>query len=171
MTTENDLGHAYETDAELGTRVQAGAVSLSYEDRILRRRRLTTTAGQSFVADLANTTNLVAGAVFILEDGRAVVVEPAEEHLLEVWGHHLPRLAWHIGNRHTPCEIGTDRLWIKEDHVLQAMLEQLGATVKKVERPFKPEGGAYGHGRTYGHAHGDEHDHDHETHSHSHSHS
>jgi urease accessory protein len=33
------------------------------------------------------------------------------------------------------------------------MLEQLGASVSPLTAPFRPEGGAYGHGRTHGHQH------------------
>ena len=77
---------------------------------------------------------------------------------------HLMRLAWHIGNRHTPCQIEAGRLLIREDHVLEAMLRQLGATVTKVREPFTPEGGAYGHGRTMGHDHGHGHVHHHSSH-------
>jgi len=42
---------------------------------------------------------------------------------------------------------------IRDDHVLAAMLEQLGATLRPLTAPFMPEGGAYGHGRTFGHNH------------------
>jgi urease accessory protein len=71
----------------------------------------------------------------------------------------LARLAWHIGNRHTPCQVEKGRLLIRRDHVLEAMLRQLGAGVEAVIAPFRPEGGAYGHGRTMGHDHGHSHDH------------
>ncbi|MGB0905679.1 MAG: urease accessory protein UreE, partial [Mangrovicoccus sp.] len=73
--------------------------------------------------------------------------------LLEVRGAHLLRLAWHIGNRHTPCEIQSDALLIRDDHVIAAMLTTLGAKISKIDAPFQPEGGAYGHGRTFGHSH------------------
>jgi urease accessory protein len=63
------------------------------------------------------------------------------------------RIAWHIGNRHTPCQIAPDRVLIRQDKVLRRMLEGLGATVTEVTAPFTPEGGAYGHGRTHGHTH------------------
>ena len=53
-----------------------------------------------------------------------------------------------------PCEIGEGRLVIRDDHVLKAMLVQLGAQVAHAMAPFRPEGGAYGHGRTMGHDHG-----------------
>ena len=36
---------------------------------------------------------------------------------------------------------------------MQDMLEKLGADLREVEEPFSPEGGAYGMGRTHGHAH------------------
>ena len=65
----------------------------------------------------------------------------------------LLRFAWHIGNRHVPCQIEGARLLIKKDHVIKEMLIKLGAEVGTVKEPFNPEGGAYGHGRTHSHAH------------------
>ena len=96
--------------------------------------------------------SLAEGDLLQLEDGGLVAVRAAPEALLEVTG-DLPRLAWHIGNRHTPCQIEPHRLLIQTDHVLEAMLKGLGGHVRAVEEPFSPEGGAYGHGRTMGHSH------------------
>jgi urease accessory protein len=125
---------------------------LGYDERFLRRKRLVTTAGDSFMVDLPETTNLHAGDAFELSDGRLVEIVAADEDVLVITG-DLPRLAWHIGNRHTPCEIRADRLIIRADHVLAAMLAGLGAGVTPARMPFTPEGGAYGMGRTMGHAH------------------
>ena len=74
----------------------------------------------------------------------------------------LSRLAWHIGNRHTPAEITADAVYIQPDHVLAEMVRGLGGAVEDVLRPFEPEGGAYGgHGALErGHHHGG-HSHDH----------
>ena len=134
-------------------------VLLDYDARLMRRKRLVGEGGLAFLVDLAEVTNLDDHWGFALEDGRAVGVTPAPEALVEVAG-DLPRLAWHIGNRHTPCEIGTVALRIRRDHVIEAMLAQLGATLTPVTGPFRPEGGAYGKGRTMGHDHG----HTHHTH-------
>ena len=82
-----------------------------------------------------------------------MVVIAAAEPVVRITG-DLPRLAWHIGNRHTPCEIAGDHLVIRRDHVLEKMLAGLGAGLTVTEAPFRPEGGAYGHGRTMGHDHG-----------------
>ena len=147
-----------------------GTVVLDYDGRMLRRKRLVTAAGEGLPVDLPEVSSLNHGDALELADGRLIAVAAAPEPLIEVRG-DLPRLAWHIGNRHTPCRIEADRLLIRRDHVLKAMLVQLGARVAEVEAPFSPEGGAYGHGRTMGHDHGHgPHDHAHVHHHGSHAH-
>lgn len=128
-------------------------VVLDYDARMIRRRRLTTVQGTAFLVDLPSLTNLDDHWGFELSDGTRVQVIAAEEDLIQITG-NLPRLAWHIGNRHTPCQIEDDRLLIRRDHVIEAMLRQQGATLTPVMEPFTPEGGAYGLGRTMSHAHG-----------------
>ncbi len=128
-------------------------VTLTYDDRFLRRKVLTTANGERFLVDLPQTTSLNHGDAFELTDGRLIEVVAAKEDLLEITGPDLARLAWHIGNRHTPCRIEPDRLLIQHDHVIRDMLEKLGATLREVREPFTPEGGAYSHGRTHSHAH------------------
>ncbi|HEY0212064.1 MAG TPA: urease accessory protein UreE [Paenirhodobacter sp.] len=132
----------------------ADFIALDYEGRFLRRKRLESAGGIGFMVDLPEVTNLTGGEAFALEDGRLIEVRPGLEPVLSITG-DLVRLAWHIGNRHTPCQIEPLRLVIRQDHVLRAMLEQLGARVVETVEPFRPEGGAYGMGRTMGHDHGD----------------
>ncbi|SIT03977.1 urease accessory protein [Roseivivax lentus] len=159
---------------------------LDYAARFLRRKRLTTEDGRAFVVDLPQTTSLDDGDVLELSDGSRVAIRAAEEAVLEVRGANLARLAWHIGNRHTPCQIESDHLKIQNDPVIRHMLEHQGAEITAATAPFTPEGGAYGHGRTHAHEHGatahshghshshahtHQHEHGHaESHSHSHSH-
>ena len=138
-------------------------VTLDYEARFLRRKRLVSDGGEAFLVELAETRSLNQGEGFRLDDGRIIMVKAAPEPLLAVRHDNLPRIAWHVGNRHTPCQVADDHILIREDRVLQAMLEGLGARVTKVTAPFMPEGGAYGHGRTHGHEHGG---HDHMGHDH-----
>lgn len=127
-------------------------VVLDYDARFLRRKVLASENGMRFLVDLPHTASVDQHDAFVLEDGRRIRVIPAAEDLLEVRG-DLVRLAWHIGNRHTPCQIEEDRLLIQRDHVLCDMLTKLGATMREVTETFTPEGGAYGHGRTHSHAH------------------
>jgi urease accessory protein len=138
----------------------ADTVRLDYDGRLLRRKRLVGQGGLAFLVDLPELSNLDDHWGLALDDGRAVAIEPAPEALIEVRG-DLARLAWHIGNRHTPCQIGTAHLTIRRDPVIEAMLARLGADLAPVTGPFRPEGGAYGKGRTMGHDHGHTHDHGH----------
>ncbi|UZD91458.1 urease accessory protein UreE [Cognatishimia activa] len=142
----------------------ADTVTLSYDARFLRRKRLETDGGVPFVIDLEKTESLDQGDALELSDGRLIKVRAAAEEVLIVTGANLQRLAWHIGNRHTPCQIEADRLVIQNDPVIKHMLEHLDAEIIEATEPFTPEGGAYGHGRTHSHEHG------HSAHDHSHAH-
>lgn len=126
---------------------------LDYESRFLRRKVLHADDASTFLVDLAQTTSLNHGDAFELSDGRLIEVIAAQETLLEITAPDLHRIAWHIGNRHCPCQIEETRLLIQPDHVIRDMLEKIGAQLRDVTEPFTPEGGAYGHGRTHGHAH------------------
>ncbi|UAB88158.1 urease accessory protein UreE [Ruegeria sp. SCSIO 43209] len=131
----------------------ADCLSLTYDNRFLRRKVLTCESGEQILIDLAQTTSLNHGGALVLDDGREVEIQAAPEVLLEVKAPDLTRIAWHIGNRHTPCQIEKTRLLIQVDHVIRDMLLKIGAKVREVNEPFTPEGGAYGHGRTHGHTH------------------
>lgn len=160
LPTAQTTAHEHHPDA---------TVTLTYDDRFLRRKVLTSDGGERFLVDLVQTTSVNAGDAFVLDDGRRVGVRPAPETLIEVTGEHLVRLAWHIGNRHTPCQIEDTRLLIQHDHVMADMLSRLGATTRAVTEPFTPEGGAYGHGRTHGHDHSHVHESPHDAeHDHAH---
>jgi urease accessory protein len=138
----------------------ADVVRLDYDHRTRRRTTLTAAGGLSFLLDLAEAPVLRAGDGIRLEDGRIVAVEAAPERLLEIAcadERALARIAWHLGNRHLAAEIGARVIHIRDDHVIADMVRGLGAEVRIVERPFNPEGGAYGHGAVHGHSHGHHH--------------
>ncbi|MEM1072803.1 MAG: urease accessory protein UreE [Pseudomonadota bacterium] len=139
-----------------------GVCWLTYDSRFLRRRVIETASGDSMLVDLEQTTSLNDGDALETSEGTLIEVRAAVEPLLQVTASHLARVAWHIGNRHTPCQIEETRLLIQRDHVLADMLSRIGARTVEVEEPFTPEGGAYGHGRTHGHDHSQSHEHAHD---------
>ncbi|MEO1331068.1 MAG: urease accessory protein UreE [Pseudomonadota bacterium] len=147
-------------------------LTLPRDQRHRRRILLTTDQGLEFLLDLPEATYLADGTGLLLEDGSVVRVVAAAEPLLEITApdaRRLTRIAWHIGNRHTPCEVGENALHIQPDHVLAEMVRGLGGAARAVSRPFEPEGGAYGgHGSLeHGHHHGG-HPHAPQNHGHSH---
>ena len=160
----------------------ADTVVLDFDDRHRRRMAMTGTRGLEFLLDLENATALRGGDALVLEDGRLIEVVAAPEPLVEIRGsdpHHLIRVAWHLGNRHLPTQIMPKGLRIRRDHVIEAMVQGLGARVIEIEAPFDPEGGAYAghahaeepHGHTgHDHAHSHDHDHGHDHHGDGHHH-
>ncbi len=149
----------------------ADHVTLDYDGRHRRRIVLTADHGTRFLLDFAHSRLLPGGAALELADGRLIEVIAEREALLEVraeGGVALLRLAWHIGNRHLAAQIFADRILIRRDHVIAAMLEGLGARVREIMAPFDPEGGAYGGAhQAHDHDHG-HHQHDHHDHGYSH---
>ena len=128
-------------------------ISLSYEERFIRRKKLTTNNGTEFLVNLEETVSVNENHFFELENGNLIKVISKEENLIEVTGDNLKQIIWHIGNRHLPCQIEENRILIQDDAVILNMILKLNGNVKKIIEKFKPEGGAYGMGRTHSHKH------------------
>ncbi len=130
------------------------AVTLSFDDRHRRRLLLVDDSGEPFLLDLDRAAVLADGDGLKLDGGGIVKVVAASEPVVEVHPQssaEAARLAWHLGNRHTPVQVLADgTLRLRDDHVLTAMLQGLGAVVHHRSRPFDPEVGAYTE-RPYGH--------------------
>ena len=128
-------------------------ITLSYEERFIRRKKLTTDNGIEFLVNLEETVSMDEDHYFELENGNLIQVVSKEENLIEITGNNLKHIIWHIGNRHLPCQIEEKRILIQDDAVILDMILKLHGNVKKVFEKFKPEGGAYGMGRTHSHKH------------------
>lgn len=129
----------------------ADAITLDHETRGRRRLAMTADGGLAFLLDLPRPMNLDDGDALALEDGRLVVVRAAAEDVIEITAAtplRLAKIAWHLGNRHTPAEVTEDAIYVAPDHVLVEMVRGLGGASRPVKRPFRPEQGAY-----HGHAH------------------
>ncbi|MCA0420652.1 MAG: urease accessory protein UreE [Proteobacteria bacterium] len=146
-----------------GSGEPAGTLRLDHAARHLRRKLVVTDQGEEVMVDLSEPVLFADGDRLVLQDGRSVAIVAADEELYEVKpGPACPlrHLAWHLGNRHLPAQIDETRILIQRDHVIRAMLEGLGASVREVVARFQPVYGAYhangldhGHGHTHGHGH------------------
>ncbi|WP_069269268.1 urease accessory protein UreE [Paraburkholderia nodosa] len=168
---------------------RAPTLTLPYDARCKSRLATTLDTGEEVGVVLPRGTVLRDGDLLVADDGGLVRVIAAAESVLRVRAPDrltLTRAAYHLGNRHTPVEVGADELKLEADPVLEDMLKRLGAQVQRVELPFQPESGAYGGGHRHGHDetfaddyalaqrvydehHGHAHSHD-DTHGHSHNH-
>jgi len=144
--------------AEVVDATVALTVTLDLEGRRKRRHVVRAAEGDEVLIDLAAPPQLADGDGLVLVDGRVVLVVAEGEPLTAVAaGAEVPlvKLAWHLGNRHLPVQFEDERLLIRRDHVIEAMLEGLGARLDHVTAPFDPEPGAYDHhGSRHHHEHG-----------------
>ncbi len=122
------------------------SITLDAQDRSIRRKLIKTDSGKDVLVDLPLTAYFEDGDHLELDDGTYLEIRAAEEDLYEIKGSspaHIAQLAWHIGNRHLSAQIEFNRILIKRDHIIKAMLIGLHAAVKDVRGPFEPLHGAY----------------------------
>jgi len=128
-------------------------LTLPYEARRRSRQKVALDSGEEAGVMLGWGETLADGDVLSSAEGRLVRVVAAPEPVLVIRCDHareLARVAYHLGNRHVAVEVGEGVLKIAPDHVLQAMVQGLGAEVAVATLPFEPEAGAYG---AHGHPH------------------
>jgi urease accessory protein len=140
---------------EKGARAPSGQLRLPFELRQKSRLRTKLVSGEEVALMLPRGGILRGGDLVAASDGRAIEVLAEPEKLLHIESAELARVAYHLGNRHVPVQVGEGFLRIAADHVLAEMVKQLGARVSSIEAPFEPEGGAYTSG-----GHGHHHDHE-----------
>ena len=144
---------------------------LTFEQRQKSRLRATSESGAEVALMLERGKLRRGGERVTATDGKVYEIVAAPEKLLHIESDALVKVAYHLGNRHIPVQVGEGFLRIAEDHVLEQMVKGLGARVIRIEAPFEPEAGAYGGGHRHdemGHG-GKIHDHFHE-HDHGHGH-
>ena len=121
---------------------------LPFEQRKRSRLRATLASGQAVGVLLERGTVLRGGTLLRADDGRTIAVIAAPEEVSTVPSLDpslLARIAYHLGNRHIPVEVGSGFVRYQRDHVLDAMVAGLGAEVGHEMAPFEPEAGAYDH--------------------------
>src|SRR6201982_315015 len=121
-------------------------VILTSEQRRAPRRSVAGVKGARLTFDLADPVALRAGDLLELDDGNLIEVVAEPEPLIEARAKDLTalaRLAWHLGDRHVPVQLFANRLRVRRDPAIEALLARLGAKVAAIDAPFDPEAGAY----------------------------
>lgn len=142
---------------------QRGAPLLTLPFDLRQRSRFTATldTGEPIAVSLARGTRLRDGDYLRTEangdvHGSIIRVRAALE---EVSTAHAPtaidlaRACYHLGNRHTPLQIGPTWVRYLSDHVLDDMLLGFGLAIVHEQSPFEPESGAYAAGHAAHHDH------------------
>ena len=140
------------------------SVTLTYDARTRSRQRVTLDSGREAALQLERGLVLKHGDCIATECGKVVEIRAALERVST--GHTddrvlLARASYHLGNRHVPLQVTAAWVRYQHDHVLDAMLDQLGLVVIQEMAPFHPESGAYSGTASQGHDHSHAHGHHH----------
>jgi urease accessory protein len=121
---------------------------LDHEQRRMPRGPVTGLRGTAVDFALPAGTHLRHDDCLVLDDGSAVEVVAYPEPLLEVRAGDLAtlsRAAWLLGDHHIPVEIHARYLRLLRTDSAEGLLRGLDVTMRRIEAPFEPEGGAYDH--------------------------
>jgi urease accessory protein len=148
--------------SQRGNEPIADTLLLNLDQRRSHSGHVFTGSGMCIELDLEAPVWLRTDDALVLEDGRLIEIVAEAEPLLEVRATDLPalaRIAWALGDRHVPVQIIGNRLRLRRDPTVRAVLGNLAAKVTDIEAPFDPEGGAYSaaagdHGHDHQHDHG-----------------
>ena len=133
-------------------------LTLPFDQRQKARMRVLLDDGQAVGIQLPRGKILRGGDKLKTDDGLVIEIIAAPETVSTVKssdGLLLTKVCYHLGNRHVPLQI--EKGWCRylHDHVLDEMVELLGAKVNCEQASFEPEPGAYSAG---GHSHSHNHD-------------
>ena len=129
------------------TRAIVDKVALTWEQRHKSRQKLMTRQGCEIALALPTGTRLQAGDL-LPAPGGWIAVELALEDVLLVRPRSLQEIAfvaYQIGNRHLPLEIGEHWLKTLYEPVLETYLGQQGIAVERSQLPFMPVNATSGH--------------------------
>jgi urease accessory protein len=122
-------------------------VALTWEQRHKSRQRLMTRQGCEIALALPTGSRLQGGDLLAVPGGW-IAVELALEDVLLVRTRGLQEIAfvaYQIGNRHLPLEIGEHWLKTLYEPVLETYLGQQGIEVERAHLPFTPVSAASSH--------------------------
>jgi urease accessory protein len=129
--------------------VQIGdTLLLDHEQRRTPRGHATGLRGTAVDFALPAGTHLRHDDCLVLDNGSAVEIVARPESLLEIRAGdlaNLARAAWLLGDHHIPVEIHARYLRVLWTDSAEGLLRPLDVTMRRIEAPFEPEGGAYDH--------------------------
>lgn len=140
-----------------GEKVTAGTLTLSFDQRVRSRLKVTLDNGQQAGLFLPRGSVLQQGDLLKAESGEIIQILAASESVSTVYVDDpliIARTCYHLGNRHVPLQIDKAFIRYQHDHVLDDMVRGLGLKTITEQAAFEPEAGAYG-----GHNHSHEHQH------------
>jgi urease accessory protein len=160
----------------------AGTLILNFDQRQTKQGFFFTGTGTCIEFAFAEPPALATDDALVLDDGSLIEIVADAESVIEARipdPAMLARLAWLLGNRHLPVQIFANRLRMRPNADMEAVLAGIGIKARALVAPFEPDGAqlaasAHSHDHPHGqehhhahdHGHYDNHDHGHHGHAH-----
>lgn len=153
----------------------ADTLILDFDKRQTKQGFFFTGKGVCIEFDFAEPPALATDDALVLDDGALVEVVADSEPLIEARiadPAALARMAWRLGDRHVPVQVFANRLRLRRNAEVEALLAGVAAKMTPLTAPFEPDGASVHAGHAHDHHHHDhEHDHGHaDDHAHDHAH-
>lgn len=137
MLTKEIIGNV---DIEESNHPNREWVELDWEElnkRILRKK---TNKGTDIAVSLEDKAPLKVGDVLYQDDSVQVVVRTKKEKVYVIYPKtivEMGKMAFELGNRHTPCLISEKEIVVRYDETLERLFEEVGVSYEQTERRFK----------------------------------
>lgn len=105
--------------------------------RILRKR---TESGKDVAISLEESGTLRYEDVLFEDEDTLIVIRTKLEDVYVITPktmQEMGKMAFEIGNRHTPCIIEEDEILVRYDHTLDKLMDEVGVSYERSERRFK----------------------------------
>ena len=153
---------------------------LDFAQRQTKQGFFFTGKGTCIEFDFAESPVLATDDALVLDDGGLIDIVADAEALIEARipdPAALARMTWRLGDRHVPVQVFANRLRLRRDAEIEALVAGIAAKLTPLTAPFEPDGASvhadhahdHHHGHTHDHAHDHDHHHDHD-HGHAHEH-
>jgi len=138
MLTKSVVGNIYDEKRQFkGNREW---IELDWEElnkRILRKK---TDKGTDVAIALENSHPLKVGDIVFEDEHMQVVVRTKKEKVYVIYPDsmvQMGKMAFELGNRHTPCLISSDEIVVRHDETLERLFKEVGVAFEQTERRFK----------------------------------
>lgn len=137
MVITNIIGNLDERES---TTKQIDWLELEWEELNKRILRKQTEGKREIALSLESSGTLKFGDILFEDDQMIVAIRTELEKAYVIKPtnmREMGRMAFEIGNRHTPCIIEDDEILVRYDHTLEKLMDEVGVTYEQTERRFK----------------------------------
>lgn len=115
-------------------------LELEWEELNKRILRKQTVKGKDIALSLESSGTLKYGDVLYEDEDTLIVIRTEREKAYVIKPKtmkEMGRMAFEIGNRHTPCIIEDNEILVRYDHTLEKLMDEVGVSYEQSERRFK----------------------------------